>query len=238
MGRHSIQEASTVILLRPAAGGGFETLLTRRSSGMGFLGGIYVFPGGTVNREDCSGAALEQCHGLTPAEAAKILGGHLGPTRALGFWVAAVREVYEEVGILFCVSERRIPIDLAEDLGRRLQQKRRALLEDSLAFLEILDSEKLLCDALALSYFAHWLTPEEFPVRFDTRFYLARLPEGQIPLDVSSEVAHSLWIRPETALKSYGRGELAMIFPTFASLRTLANFESIEDVFAEYPLKA
>ena len=117
---------------------------------------------------------------------------------------------------------------------RRLDGKRKALLEDSLDFCEFLKSEKLLCDVGHLRYFSHWLTPEEFPVRFDTRFYLALLPGDQTPLSTSPEVAHSLWITPERSLELCQRGELAVIFPTFASLRTLANFESIEDVLAEY----
>ena len=230
------KEASTVILVRPAAGGGFETLLTRRPSGMGFLGGVYVFPGGSVRKEDCSGVLLKRCHGLTPLEAHKVLREHLSPDLTLGHWVAGIRELYEEVGILFCLSEDERPVNMKDGaFRRRLDEKRKALLENSLDFFEFLESENLLCDAGSLRTFSHWLTPEEFPVRFDTRFYLALLPEDQITLSTSPEVAHSLWIAPEQSLRLYERGELPMIFPPFASLRALANFESIEELFAEYP---
>lgn len=230
------KRASTVIVVRPARGGGFEALLTRRPSGMGFLGGVYVFPGGTVRKEDCSGALAKRCHGMTALEAHKILREHLTPDLTLGHWVAGIRELYEEVGILLCITEDGKPIDMTDEvLKRRLDGKRAALLEDRLNFSELLESENLLSDLGRLRYFSHWLTPEEFSVRFDTRFYLALLPEDQTALGSSPEVAHSLWITPEDALRLYQNGELPMIFPTFASLRTLANFESLEDVLAEYP---
>jgi len=232
------KKASTVIVVRPTREGGFEILLTKRPSGMGFLGGVYVFPGGTVRKEDCSGALAKRCRGLTPLEAHKILGEHFTPDLTLGHWVAGVRELYEEVGILLCITEDGKPIDMADDvLKRRLEGKRTALLEDRLNFCELLESEGLLSDLGRLRYFSHWLTPEEFSVRFDTRFYIAQLPEDQTALTSSPEVAHSLWIAPEDALRLYQSDELPMIFPTFASLRTLANFESLEDLLTEYPVK-
>jgi len=229
------KNAASLILVRRDTGGGIEVLLTRRPPEMEFLGGVYVFPGGSVRKEDCSEALLERCRGLTREEAQKNVGAHLSPKLCLGHWVAAIRELFEEVGVLLCVDESGKTVAL-EGRRERLMEKREALIEGSLKFHEFLESEKLLCDAARLAYFAHWLTPEEFPIRFDTRFYLACLPAGQSPLPASQEVSESLWISPERALKLSQGGVLPLIFPTYASLRMLADFDSSERLLAEYGL--
>lgn len=115
-----------------------------------------------------------------------------------------------------------------------LLQKRAGLIDGKLAFHELLESEELYCDVKRLAYFSHWQTPEEFSARFDTRFFIAVLPPDQVPLEKSEEVAHALWLTPERAMQLYARGSLPMIFPTYASLRTLADFDSVESLFKEY----
>lgn len=231
------RHAATVILVRPAPEGEFEVFMTRRPAGMDFLGGMYVFPGGGVAREDWSEAGLSRCHGLSRREAQKILGPRLSPELCLGHWVAAVRELFEEVGILACVTEEGAPVAMKEkERTERIAEKRKALIEGGLHFHSLLESEGLFCDAGRLGYFSHWLTSEIFPIRFDTRFYIAALPADQTPLSTSQEVSQSLWISPERALKLLERGGLPMIFPTFASLRTLADFDSLEDLSREYRL--
>ncbi len=98
----------------------------------------------------------------------------------------------------------------------------------------LLESDGLLCHASKLAYFSYWRTPSQFSLRFDTRFFLAALPADQSPLPASPEVAHSLWLTPDRALHLFAKDELPMIFPTFASLRTLADFDSQESVFKEF----
>jgi 8-oxo-dGTP pyrophosphatase MutT (NUDIX family) len=229
------RHAATVILVRSRLDGEFELFMTRRPSGMNFLGGAYVFPGGTVRKKDSSETILERCRGLSKKEARRILGASLTPELALGHWVAGIRELFEEVGVLLCVTGLGELLNTDESASRdRLNRKRAALLAGSLDFAELLKSEGLFCDAGRLLYFSHWMTPEEFPTRFDTRFYLAPLPAGQSPLPTSEEVTHSLWITPENALALCQRGELPVIFPTYASLRTLAEFDSLQILLAEY----
>lgn len=234
-GTHHPKKAATVILIRPDDNRGFELLMTRRPAGMDFLGGMYVFPGGSVREEDCSENSLRLCYGLSRQQAQRILGARLSPALSLAHWVAGIRELFEEVGILLCVAEEGGPLDTRDrERKDRLYEKRNALVEKTIKFETLLESEGLLCDAARLVYFSHWLTPEEFPLRFDTRFYLTLLPPDQRPLSVSQEVAETLWIAPERALKLSEEGKLAVIFPTYASLRTLANFDSLEDLFAAY----
>jgi 8-oxo-dGTP pyrophosphatase MutT (NUDIX family) len=230
------RHAATVILLRAAHPKGFEVFLTRRPEGMAFLGGMYCFPGGTVRKEDCSAALLRRCRGLTPGEARKIVGAHFAPSEALGFWVAAIRELFEEVGVLLAVQEngQRLPTRHYDRL--KLVDRHAALVEQSLSFQSLLETDGLFLDAASLAHFSHWQTPAQFSTRFDTWFFLGALPNSQSPLSTSSEVAHGLWVSPDRALQLFSKDQLPMIFPTFASLRSLADFESLESVFREFRL--
>jgi 8-oxo-dGTP pyrophosphatase MutT (NUDIX family) len=228
------RQAGTVILLRPAEPNGFEVLLTRRPDKMAFLGGMYCFPGGAVQEDDCAPAMLRLCYGLSPADARTILGAQLSPPEALGFWIAGVRELFEEAGVLLAVDHSGQPWPAAQERAHNLADKHAALLQETLSFRSLLESEELFCDASRLVYFSHWQTPEQSSIRFDTRFFLATLREEQTPLPASPEVAHSLWLTPDRALELFAKNELPLIFPTFASLRTLADFDSLEAVLREY----
>lgn len=229
------RSAATVILLRPAESGGFEVFLTRRPDRMDVLGGAHVFPGGTIMKDDSSERSLKRCAGLSRQQAQKLLGAHLKPALALGYWVAAVRELFEEVGVLLAATESGEPL-IMDDRRRKdaLLQKRTELIEGKLSFHELLEAEELYCDVKRLVYFSHWQTPAEFSARFDTRFFVAALPPDQVPLETSEEVAHGLWLAPERAMQLYAERKLPMIFPTYACLRTLADFESVESLLAEY----
>ena len=228
------KQAATVILLRPGKSRGMEVLLTRRPVEMAFLGGIYCFPGGTVQKEDFSSAMLRRCHGLSPAAARKIIGAHFSPQEALGLWVAAIRELFEEIGILLASTADESFAALDRNRNRSLAEKHTTLIARHLSFIALLEAENLYCDTTRLAYFSHWRTPSQFKVRFDTRFFLASVPAEHSPLAASPEVADSLWLTPDDALQRFARGTLPMIFPTFASLRTLADFDSLESLFAEF----
>jgi 8-oxo-dGTP pyrophosphatase MutT (NUDIX family) len=229
------KQAATVILLRPAASKTFEVFLTRRPDDMPFLGGMYCYPGGTVRKEDYAPAMLQRCVGLTPRQAQKFIGARFSPREAFGLWVAAVREVFEEVGVLFAVEESGRRFSPDPESAHRLYQMHRQMLGKSLGFRALLETLGLRCDLSSLAYFSYWQTPAQFSMRFDTRFFIATLPPDQTPLATSHEVAHSLWITPDRAVQLFAAGELPMIFPTFAALRTLADFETVETVFKEFP---
>src|SRR3989337_1677357 len=119
------RNASTVVLLRPGDNGDFEILLTRRPAEMKFLGGYYVFPGGTVHQDDYSSQVLERCRGLSANDARRILGSGDDAKQALGHWVAVARELFEEVGVLLCVTESGDEIDFrAQGANSRIELKR------------------------------------------------------------------------------------------------------------------
>jgi len=228
--------AATVILLRPAEAQGFEVFLTRRPDGMPFLGGMYCYPGGTVSKEDCRPATIARTVGRTPKQARQIIGAAFTPEEAIGLWIAAVREVYEEVGVLLAAEKSGRKLSMTPERSARLAERHSELSNKSLNFTEVLERENLYCDLSSLSHFSAWQTPAQFTMRFDTRFFLAALPEGQTPLPTSYEVAHSIWLTPDRAMQLFSRNELPMIFPTFASLRTLADFDTLDSVLREFDL--
>jgi 8-oxo-dGTP pyrophosphatase MutT (NUDIX family) len=229
--------ASTVVLLRPDESGSFEILLTRRPPEMRFLGGFYVFPGGTVHKEDYSARILERCRGLSGSDAQKILGKRHDSKLALGHWTAAIRELFEEVGVLLCESGSGAPIDLRDETTKEtFEINRRAIVREELDFGEFLESEGLYCDLSRMIYFFHRVTPEVYSMRFDTRFYLAVLPAHQMPLARSEEVTHSLWIKPAAALAQVDRYDFPILPPTTTVLEDLAEIHSWGDLCARYRL--
>ena len=230
--------ASTVVLLRPDEDGSFEILLTRRPPEMRFLGGFYVFPGGTVHKEDYSARILDRCRGLSGADAQKILGDRHDPQVAVGHWVAAIRELFEEVGVLLCESRSGEPIDLSDETTKaELENKRKAIVRGKVGFGEFLESEGLWCDLSRIIYFFHRVTPEFYPMRFDTRFYLAPLPAHQTPLSRSEEVTHTVWIKPAEALSEVYHNDFPILPPTTTVLEDLAEIDSWDELRARYGLR-
>jgi 8-oxo-dGTP pyrophosphatase MutT (NUDIX family) len=231
-------KASTVILARPGAGGSFEVLMTRRSPHLKVLAGFLVFPGGAVEEDDWSEKMLARCRGLSPIEAQRILAATMTPEQAMGHWVAAIRELFEETGIHF-FGKQGESLELTSDVLReRLAQSREALSQRRLALADLLESEQLVCDVGRLTYLFHRITPNHHPVRFDTRFYVGSLPEGQTPLEFSEEVAESVWLTPQEALKLSESGGLPMMPPTLIALRSLAELGSWKNFIFTYRLDA
>ena len=202
---------------------------------MRFLGGFYVFPGGTVHADDCSAKVLRRCRNLSGEEASSILGNRHGPDAALGHWVAVFRELFEEVGLLLCTTRSGDEIDLkGKGIKERIELQRQAIVGKELDFGSFLDAEDFYCSLSRVVYFDHWVTPEIYSMRFDTRFYLATLPANQIPLQHSEEVTDSVWIRPNEALTRTHNREFPLIPPTTTVLANLARFESWEQLRDKY----
>jgi 8-oxo-dGTP pyrophosphatase MutT (NUDIX family) len=217
-------KASTIILVRPGSAAGFEVLLTRRPEEMLFLGGYWVFPGGAVEEQDWSEKMLSRCRGLSASEAQAILSGEMEPEIALGHWVAAVRELFEETGIHFFINPNEVPsVAKADDSLSRVGEKRKELSARRIDLPELLQTERLFCDLSGMTYLFHRVTPEKYQLRFDTRFYLAVLPENQRALTSSEEVAETLWITPEAALERSKSDHFPMLPPTVTALQRLAE---------------
>jgi 8-oxo-dGTP pyrophosphatase MutT (NUDIX family) len=225
------RKAATIILLREKLPKGFEVLLLKRHDKSNFFAGNYVYPGGGLEPQDCVPEIHPFCRGLSPGEASRILGGSTPPDESLGYWVAAVRELFEEAGILLAYS-RKGSANQAELLTdpAKLSEYRTSLQNRQIAFQEIAQAEGLSLALDRVIYYAHWITPEARPIRFDTRFFLARHPEGQEVDHDRQETTARAWISPAEALEANLRGEIVLSPPTLKTLEDLSRFQSVQDL--------
>ena len=207
--------AATLVLLRDRPGGGVECLLMRRHLKSKFAAGDFVFPGGKIEADDNPDDAATWCRGLEVKEAARRLSLETAPRTALGFWVGAIRETFEEAGLLLAVD--REGGESAVD-APRFAEYRRACHADNRAFWTMVRAERLQLTTDRLVYFAHWITPEEQPLRFDTRFFAAPAPAGQQASGDDYEMTDLKWLTPAEAIEAQRRGEISLRNPTVKNL--------------------
>ncbi|MDQ7906666.1 NUDIX hydrolase [Phytohabitans sp. ZYX-F-186] len=267
--------AATVVLLRPADAG-FEVYVLRRAASMAFASGVYAFPGGGVDAAD-AGTDLDWA-GPPPEEWARRLGRPAGEAQAV--ICAAVREVFEEAGVLLAEGAPDRGIDGAEGAPARggdgargapghgaggasgggfdgvegapgggidgaggaeggdggaesgLEADRQRLVRREVHLAEVLARRGLVLRSDLLGAWARWITPEFEARRFDTYFFVAALPERQLPRDVSGEADHTMWVRPADAVAGFEAGRIAMLPPTVMILRELSAYPDIAGVLA------
>jgi 8-oxo-dGTP pyrophosphatase MutT (NUDIX family) len=231
------QPASTVVLVRANPETAFDVYLNRRPDHLDTYAGVFVFPGGRVEENDYSAAMLGLICGLTGAEAQEKLGVSLPGEMCLSYWVAAVREVFEEVGVQFLGAASEASDPFPDNLFQRIAKRRETLQSGRISFAELLATERAYCDLSRLTYFFHRVTPEHYRVRFDTRFYIAALPTGQNPLAISEEVSESLWISPQVALERFAQNNFPIMPPTAMVLRTLSQYRSWTELREVFDLR-
>ena len=213
--------AATLVLLRDRAPQGIEILLIQRHGGSKFAAGDHVFPGGKVERDDSPPDAVSWCAGLDEGAAAGLLGLNggeappAGRVSALGYWVGAVREAFEEVGVLLASTADGSPVSATSP---RFAEYRRACQADHRTFWTMLREERLTLATDRIVYFAHWITPEERPLRFDTRFFAAPMPAGQEAEADAREIVGVRWLSPAEAVAARARGEISLRLPTLKNL--------------------
>jgi 8-oxo-dGTP pyrophosphatase MutT (NUDIX family) len=230
------RDAATVILLRQAPE--LEAFLLRRTRALEFAPGACVFPGGSVDERDADPAIGETAWA---GPSAADLGDQLGISadRARGLVCAAVRETFEESGVLLAGSS---PADLVRD-GAVLARDRRRLLEGSVSFGDLLGCRGLVLRADLLTPWARWITPEVSPRRFDTWFFAAALPPGQLaaPAVATGPAAEGdpgesdsgTWLRPSAALEAARAGHITLLPPTAVTLAELGAHQDVAGILAQ-----
>jgi 8-oxo-dGTP pyrophosphatase MutT (NUDIX family) len=207
-----------------------EAFMLRRSLSSVFVGGAYVFPGGAVDEADRHADLEAICDGRTDAEASALLEIDQG---GLAYWVAAVRECFEEAGVLLAHAGDGHVISFADPaVAERFGRHRKAVDSGEMRLIEVCKAERLHIAADQILYFSHWITPAGAPRRYDTRFFVAAAPPEQEPLHDDRETIANLWVRPEEALERERAGELEMIFPTIKSLEAISQFDRSADLLA------
>jgi 8-oxo-dGTP pyrophosphatase MutT (NUDIX family) len=202
--------ASTVVLMDDLS----RIYLTKRPITMKFMGGVHVFPGGAVDETDHD---ISTTHVNT-----EVLAHSFSPAH----YIAAARELFEEIGILLGTKIDGSPLQLTND---KKINYRRQLQNGEISFNQVLEQEGLHLDLQCLTYFGQIVTPEEMPIRFDTCFFIAKLPQAQTPEPDQTEVDEGIWITPEEALTAYQNKEIKLPPPTIIALQTIINYQNNGD---------
>jgi recombination protein RecT len=203
--------AATILLLQDGADG-LEVLMTRRSLQASFAPGAYVFPGGQVDAADHE-AVFSQALQRRPAQ------GELFSAYAF----AAIREAFEELGIVLATNIHGHPLDHQSVAGLDRQNTR---------FVQQLEQKRYTARVDQVFWLAHWITDRDLPKRFDVQFLIARMPPNQTPKADETEQFEPTWIKPTRALALYEQGQFDIIFPTIRTLQKLAGYNTVDEVIA------
>jgi 8-oxo-dGTP pyrophosphatase MutT (NUDIX family) len=230
------RKAMTLIMLRDQGFTGFEVFLLKRHAQNIFMGGNFVYPGGKLDKEDAAEEILAQSRGISKDQALQILGGKNPEDVSVAYWIAGIRELFEEAGILlaYTKNDQLLSID-DDDMRQRFAFHRRTLQKGEQTFLQIIKEEDLTLALDQCFYYAHWITPEARNVRFDTRFFIARTIPSQEASPDAKETTEGIWLTPAEALQKNLEGTVALSPPTLKTLEDLTRFHSIDDVLSALP---
>lgn len=194
--------------------------MLQRTLNAAFAKGMYVFPGGRVDANDAESTLEKYCDGRTDEEASALLGLPFG---GLSYWVAVIRECFEEAGVLLARHAHGSEVIGFKDDAKiaRFSIARHEVHEGKLSMMQLCNVEDLRLITDNIHYVSHWITPLGESRRFDTRFFIARAPDAQEPLHDDSETIDSLWVTPADALQRQSDGVLAMMPPTIRNLEFL-----------------
>lgn len=217
-----VRPAATVALLRDARAG-LEVFMLRRHAHQAFAASHYVYPGGAVDALD-QDTAVRQRYAVDAAQRTAAL---LGTRNALSYWAAAVRECFEEAGVLLgCEAGKPLT-------KQALMAARDELNTGTLSWDELATRMDLRFDVDKLHYFAFWTTPPGQPRRFSTRFFAARMPAEQQACADGSETTRGEWMQPQDALARHRAGEIKLMPPTSSTLRQLAGYADVDAALAD-----
>jgi len=230
MSEHLVEPrpAATLILVRDGADG-LEVLLAKRTHLANFAGGAYVFPGGAVDATDNAPELAALASGIDDVQASERLGIEQG---GMGYWIAAIRECFEEAGLLFAHGSDGELIGIEADVTQEYGELRKSLAAGQTTLLELLRIHNLRLAADRLHYFGHWITQVGRPRRYTTRFFLAQAPALQTPSHDGEELVNHLWIHPAEAIDRNRGGDINLMFPTLKTLESLANLRDVAEALA------
>lgn len=234
-----VRPAATVMLVRESAASGIEVFMLRRTSGSAFAPDAYVFPGGVLDERDLAESARAQSLGIDAPRLRRLFRAQaptdlppdrqpLDARRQVGLLIAALRELFEESGVLIACTPDGAPIVPRE----ALDLDRRRLQHGDATFAEILAARGWLADTRPLSLFSHWITPRSEPRRYDVHFFVAPAPPSQKPVADAAETHDGIWIAPAQALALSDAGDFLLIYPTRKHLERLRGFDHVDDLLA------
>jgi 8-oxo-dGTP pyrophosphatase MutT (NUDIX family) len=227
--------AATVILARPP----FEVYLARRSARSAFAPSAFVFPGGTIEAQDAAPSAWARTLGLESERVDREFRAAVAPdltsdeppvdrAAARALLVTALRELFEEAGVLLACTASGLPLDSVSMDAKRVAAERVRVCDGTLVFADLLAAHDWFADARALTLFSHWITPRSEPRRYNTHFFFAAAPPDQAALADAIETHDGVWIEPGEALARFREGSMHLVYPTIKHLERLAAFDSVD----------
>ena len=222
-----VRLAATVILVRSP----LEVYLTRRSAASAFAPDAFVFPGGTIEAQDATPEARARTVGLEPDRLGKEFRASISPVlassepaideeSARSLLLAALRELFEEAGVLLACDPSHRPVAAAD--SEQMSAQRVAVRKGKLTFADFLTGHDWYADARALTLFSHWITPPSEPRRYNTHFFFAVAPPNQAARADAHETHDGIWIAPLRALELHREGTLHLVYPTVKHLERLS----------------
>lgn len=215
--------------------------MLRRSARSAFAPDAFVFPGGTLDASDTSPEMLARTLGIESAALSSEFRARVprelptgqapvDPPTAGALKIAALRELFEEAGVLFARGSSGEPVEATPLLASAIDAGRDAVRGGRSAFSAFLESHDWYADADALTFFSHWITPESEPRRYDTHFFLAVAPRDQAAAADADETHDGVWISPREALARFRDGSFHLVYPTIKHLERLLPFSDVESV--------
>jgi 8-oxo-dGTP pyrophosphatase MutT (NUDIX family) len=233
------KNAATVILIRPSKSGDWEIFLARRHQNQSFMAGAYVFPGGQLEEADSDPQLENHIKTADVFDPCLLLqDSSLSGEKARGFFITAIRETFEEAGILLGGKTTGNFISFHDEkVHKRFNDYRHQLNASQITLAGIARKEEISFFPDALIPYAHWITPEFEKKRFSTRFFLAKLPLCQTTVADAMELTESLWVTPQKALEMNHRKEIILMPPTFKTIEELSAFRDIDQLFSAAKIK-
>lgn len=221
-----VRPAATIMLIddRPD----LQVFMMERHANTVFAGGMWVFPGGAVDHQDDADYYATTATHRTDEQASELMGL---PAGGLAYYMAAVRETFEEAGILLALdADSETPLQINEANNERFAQFRDDLNNGNVDLKTILSKEKLMADVGQMHYVARWVTPLGSPRRFDARFFIAKIPSEQVPIHDNGELVDSMWLSPQEILDRASTEQMILMSPTLRMVKNLAQFDSADQV--------
>jgi 8-oxo-dGTP pyrophosphatase MutT (NUDIX family) len=237
--KNILKDAATVILIRPSNSGDWEIFLARRHHNQTFMAGAYVFPGGQLEETDNDPELENYIKTADVFDPSRLLqDGSLSSEKARRFFIAAIRETFEEAGILLGGKTTGHFVSFRDEkVLKRFNDYRHQLNASQITLVDIARKEEISFFPDALIPYAHWITPEFEKKRFSTRFFLAELPPDQTPLADAMELTESLWVTPQKALAMHRQKEIILMPPTLKTIEELSAFRDIKELFSAAKIK-
>ena len=227
--------ASTVILLRERESDlesdddcEFEVFMAKRHKNARFMSEHHVFPGGSIDEQDLTKESSARIVGIDESVINNLKEVCVYPSN---LWVIAIRELFEEAGVLIATDKTGMSLGKIEDKPKKLKKYQKKLQKKRITMTDVLTKEDLFYSANNLNYFGRIITPKLSPIRFDTQFFLCKFPKNQSINLFNDELTESLWGSPRQLLKQFKKREIKLIFPQYSTLQRLQEFKTIQEVF-------